>query len=561
MMSSQDLVVACGEAAVLQEHGQQLYQTGNFPAALDAFTEALSMKGADHIGILDNRAATYTKLGQNDRAIKDAKQMIRNDKQDERGYLRCAKSLALEGKYDKALELYAYALKTLPSNHPRRELVEQTRIKLQNKLNEKCCDPFSVLPLEIAAMILDYFDFRQIVAILRVSKQWDQFLSAMREIWARLDFSNARCKIHWFSVRAFIRRSRYMLTHAIVKNISTASTEKVLGFLSRCPKLEHLELWAPFDCRTFYDLFRGSKCMKTLIISGQMPVPQEYIAKFLASLPLLEQIRIHKARTSPSSKVKWPSALPHLRSIILGTTEGSWLTGHTPALHIPRKQPLIPYSITNLEELRLDSDPDVFFPYPPSFNPLDLPRLRRLDLSGIYISDDFSLPPSLEFLRICGGAATNEFPFSNRRPIEFHKLKTLMFNDVPWVSNDTMLIFFVEAKAPLEVLYVESCFRLHGTAFWDSLCQYASGLKELNMSHVLGVNDAFTSLIIQKMPALKTIHLSFTDISGVSIKTLANARTSGDNVLKVDRIYAKGCQKLSSDAIAYGRACGIEIII
>lgn len=38
------------------------------------------------------------------------------------GYLRCAKCLLLEGKLEKALELYAYALKTLPSNHPRREV-------------------------------------------------------------------------------------------------------------------------------------------------------------------------------------------------------------------------------------------------------------------------------------------------------------------------------------------------------------------------------------------------------------------------------------------------------
>lgn len=39
------------------------------------------------LGILDNRAATYTKLGQYDRALKDARHMIKNDKQDERVWL------------------------------------------------------------------------------------------------------------------------------------------------------------------------------------------------------------------------------------------------------------------------------------------------------------------------------------------------------------------------------------------------------------------------------------------------------------------------------------------
>ncbi|KAB8227434.1 Leucine Rich Repeat domain protein [Aspergillus alliaceus] len=553
--------IARGEAAALQQRGQQLYQADRFQAALDAFTEALNMKDADHLGILDNRAATYTKLGQYDRALKDARQMIKKDKQDERGYLRCAKSLFLDGKYDKAVEVYAYALKTLPSSHPRRELVERLHNKLRDKMAAKCRDPFSILPLEIAAMVLNHFDFKQIVAILRVSKQWNNFLSSMRYLWMRVDLSGARCKIHWFSVRAYIRRSKSMLTHAIVKNLSAGSSERVLGFLSRCPKLEYLEVWTPFACQAFYDMFKGSKRMKTLVISGQMPVPQEYLAKFLASLPLLEYIKIHKSRTSLSSKVQWPPELPHLRSIILGTTEGSWLNGHTSALHIPRKQPSIPYSIANLEELCLNSDPDVFFPYPPSFNPLDLTRLRRLDLSGIYISDEFALPPSLEYLRICGGAATDEFPFSNQRPVEFHKLSTIMFVDVPWVSNNTMLIFLLEAKAPLKVLHVESCFRIRGTAFWDSLCEHANELTELNVSSVLGINDTFSSRIIEEMSALKVINVSYTDITGISIKKFADARASKANVMKVERIYAKGCEHVSSDAVAYGRTSGIEIII
>ena len=38
------------------------------------------------------------------------------------GYMRCAKILLLEGKPEKALEIYAYGLKMLPSQHPRREV-------------------------------------------------------------------------------------------------------------------------------------------------------------------------------------------------------------------------------------------------------------------------------------------------------------------------------------------------------------------------------------------------------------------------------------------------------
>jgi F-box/TPR repeat protein Pof3 len=133
-----------------------------------------------------------------------------------------------------------------------------------------------------------------------------------------------------------------MLTHAVVKNLSARSIDRVLLFFSRCPRLEYLEIWMPFGCQAFHDLFKGSKRMKTLKISAEMTVPQEYIAKFLTSLPLLERIEIFKAKSSLASNVQWPSKLPHLRSITLGTTEGSFPGGHTPPLYIPRQEVLKP---------------------------------------------------------------------------------------------------------------------------------------------------------------------------------------------------------------------------
>lgn len=38
----------------------------------------------------------------------------------DQGYMRCGKVLLLEGKPEKAQEIYAYGLKMLPSEHPRR---------------------------------------------------------------------------------------------------------------------------------------------------------------------------------------------------------------------------------------------------------------------------------------------------------------------------------------------------------------------------------------------------------------------------------------------------------
>lgn len=43
------------------------------------------------------------------------------------------------------------------------QLVEQLHSKLRDKMSERLNDPFSILPLEIATMVLRHFNFRQIV--------------------------------------------------------------------------------------------------------------------------------------------------------------------------------------------------------------------------------------------------------------------------------------------------------------------------------------------------------------------------------------------------------------
>ncbi|KAL2824781.1 hypothetical protein BDW59DRAFT_147079 [Aspergillus cavernicola] len=551
-----------GEAALLQRQGQNLYGQGSWEAAVNAFTEALKCPDIDALSVLDNRAATYTKLLRYDQALKDARQMIKRNKQDERGYLRCAKALLLDGKPEKALEVYAYALKTLPKDNSRRPVVEQMHKKLQNKLGSRNLDPFSVFPLEIARMVLDHFEFRQIVAILRVSKGWDRFLSSMRDLWMRLDFSGARSKIHWSSSLAYIRRSKAMLTQAVVTNLTKASIRKVLEYVSRCPRLEHLEILSPFGSEGIYELFKGCKQLKVLLVSAETPVPQSTITKLLASLPKLERIEIHKATKSLQSDTQWPSSLPNLQSITLGTTE-SGLFNHVPALYIPRLvDPSTPFPLSNLTELRLHSNPQVFVPYPPSFNPLDFPHLQKLDMSGLYIGGDFGLPPSLQFLRIRGGAAIEALPFASAtedQPLHLPNLTTLIFSDVPWATYDTLYSFLVDAKAPVSVLHVDSCLRVMAEMLIRILCEHDSRISTLNVAHIMGIDDMALPRLFGGVRTLKVLNLSYTDITGVTIKTLVDSRIADDKA-NVECVYVKGCEGISSDAIEYGRSRGLVIV-
>lgn len=42
-------------------------------------------------------------------------------------------------------------------------MVEQLHNKLRDKLSENHYDPFSILPLEVATMVLRHFDYKELV--------------------------------------------------------------------------------------------------------------------------------------------------------------------------------------------------------------------------------------------------------------------------------------------------------------------------------------------------------------------------------------------------------------
>jgi F-box/TPR repeat protein Pof3 len=201
------------------------------------------------------------------------------------------------------------------------------------------------------------------------------------------------------------------------------------------------------------------------------------------------------------------------------------------------------------------------------------------------MSGDFGLPPTLEFLRICGGAAAEALPFAfslegaeeegqqqqqqRQPPFRFPALETLIFSDVPWVTNLTLGSFLLSAKASLRVLHINSCFRVISSMLTNFLRepefrhgpgreQYLQ-LMTVNVAHIIGVDDASVWMLVDLLPTLKIINLSFTDITGVAIRAIVNAREE-EGRADVECVYVKGCERLSSDAIEYGRSKGLVIV-
>lgn len=143
----------------------------------------------------------------------------------------------------------------------------------------------------------------------------------MQRLWMKIDLSGARGKIPWTAMRSYIRRSKGMVSHAIIKNLVGPSTRKAIEFLSRCPRLEHLELWVTHDQKDIYEKFKGCKTLKRLILSADIKSNSNYLKGFLTELPRLECIELWDIQEVPMMDMdgNWPRYLPNLRSITLAS--------------------------------------------------------------------------------------------------------------------------------------------------------------------------------------------------------------------------------------------------
>ncbi|KXG51865.1 Tetratricopeptide-like helical [Penicillium griseofulvum] len=561
------------KAAIFQRAGQNAYKVGDLEGAMRSFTQALALND-DDTSILDNRAATYCKLKLYSQARADARAMVKLAPNDDRGYLRLAKILCLDGNFDKARDIYEYALQKLPADHPGRKALTQLLKKLQDKLaggNRR--DPFTALPLEIAILILQCFSFKQIVAILRVCKGWGQFLSGLPSFWMHVDLTGARSRVPWTSVRNYIHRSRAQLTNATIGNLVPSTTPKVLDMLSRCPNLEHLELMVQHNQpKEFYTKIKDFGQLKSIVCGADINLSHACVGSILSTLSKLEKavfLRVWDIPTGrPRSTSTWPQHLPNMKSLTISSSQE---TPHV--LSFPDVLTGLGSSVyPNLEEFRLLWDPAQPRSY--RFDPVQegqhLPPLRTLELCGAAIVHTFYsiLPTSLETLRLFSGSMDPPrlgiflTPGQNQLP----NLKTLVFNDTPWINPSTLSLFLLHSKAPLRTLHVNLCHNIDAHTFINILLDVKrenpalQQITEVGVVCMPGMDDGSIGYLWAALPNLKILDLSQTRITGCAIRMIADVRNNETDSPKVEGLIIKGCDDVSRDAIEYGRQMGLKIV-
>lgn len=214
--------------------------------------------------------------------------------------------------------------------------------------------------------------------ILRVCKGWNHFLRGIPSLWMDVNLTGARTRVPWTSVRDYIHQSKVALTHANIHNVVPAATPKVLDMLSRCPHLEHLELWVPHDNPAeFYAKIKNFKRLKTLVCSD-VKISHACVGGILSGLPLLEKAAFYNVwETRQDSASTWPEHLPNLKSLTIGSS------------YRDPTRPFIPFTSSAVVP-RLGSVSFCFFiarcqymclPDIRSHSPL-IPIWRNFDLSG-----------------------------------------------------------------------------------------------------------------------------------------------------------------------------------
>lgn len=238
-----------------------------------------------------------------------------------------------------------------------------------------------------------------------------------------------------------------------------------------------------------------------------------------------------------------------------------------------------PHPYPNLEELRLDWNPPVHRPvlFPslanlgaqvPQGSQLLLPPLRRLELRGASVGEDFLevLPRSIEHLHI-----RESLSFFNRAAfpeVEFPNLHTLILDDCRWSSEARLSGLLVTAKAPIKTLCLSRCPQTLSVNLASVLADAREGqspiiesLSELALTHWRGIDDEVICGIVAVLPALKALNVSQTSITGVTIRVLADQREEeGSGRAKLDSLVVQGCEGISSDAIEYGRRKGLKVV-
>ena len=192
---------------------------------------------------LDLRVTGSLKSKNLSAARRDAIAMIRANKSDGRGYVRCGQIELLAGDIPAASQWYEHGLRRVPeSDRLYTYMKEQLR---RITVSSRPRDPVSLLPAEIMELVVSYLEYRQIARAHSVSRLWAGVLPTIRPMSDTVDFRISTKSITATSAKTALRRVKKSARTFYLTNLSEAARRSVKSHLDEYkdyPKLQTLSL-------------------------------------------------------------------------------------------------------------------------------------------------------------------------------------------------------------------------------------------------------------------------------------------------------------------------------
>lgn len=294
--------------ALLRRDAQKAYEKKNSKGALVVLENMLASAPSqdDLLATLDLRVSVYLKLNDKVSARKDAAQMVRINRADGRGYLRLGQLERLGDDPAASIKWYEHGLKKVPESDKLHAYISAQHVKTLAMLKSQTVisnpvDPFKKLPAEVIEMIVRFFNYREAVICLGVSKTWQNMLHAHSTLRNSLDFSHVgKGKLITFlGMKAALRRSQKAERPILVvaKNLTQSAARHLKETMERWihyTKMQHFEVDYPSDGSdqspniSFQSLQWQRFQLRTLVFGPEHTITMDTVYKILQSCETLE---------------------------------------------------------------------------------------------------------------------------------------------------------------------------------------------------------------------------------------------------------------------------------
>ncbi|KAH7394555.1 hypothetical protein BKA66DRAFT_509801 [Pyrenochaeta sp. MPI-SDFR-AT-0127] len=546
-----------------QELGRRYYKLKQYEKAVEALTQGID--STPTLGLYDHRAASYDKLKDFNAAVKDGREMIKLDKKEVKGYLRTASVLEKMEKPETALGIYKYGMKNVPIGDKNFKLLQQLHDKLTRKLSPATAiDPFTVLPVELAEMVLAYLSFRHMVNCMRVSKGWRDYLAKLPKLWLHLDLSGARRPVPRSFMARAVRRSESRLNRATIHRFE--HIDILRNIAKACKNLVELEFISlPHTMSsTLIDLVQGAANLKKLIIHPEITV--DTATQILRHRPNFVQISFGGLKDS-RHRAEWMGDFPELTTFSMHLVESrsaAHISLGTLLSQAPALKSLSLSNVTNLTESMVWQEKS------------RLPLLTSLVLKRVHFHRFPLLPPTLQRLEL---DFDGMFKLHDVQPAMLQsrvpELMHLCLSGFEALSADRFqdfLDYWIDDEHALQPLTIATplcsiavrgvlrngnsdrgLFKGFDSLFGRSPRILTRALQSLDIATLACDDDEIDHLVTYDT-GLQSIDLSYTNITGASIKMLA------DKFPTMKTIRADNCLRINGrDAIHYAERKGISV--